>query len=258
MNAVGSLLSEYRKRNHLSQLDLGMLAEVSARHISFIETGKSMPSREMLLKLADSLNLSLHDSNLLLNSGGFAPAFSHFELNAPEMEPVREALVMMLEKQNPYPALVFDGDWNILMINSGQQFLAQQLGIKPKENGSNNLLELVFDQDCYRPHIANWEEVAGHLLRRLRRQMLAYSKPGHIALFKKLLTMDPPPSWQQPDYHNPEKPMLTVDIKAGGQTLRMFSTLSQFGTALDVGTEEILIENYFPANENSKAFFRQA
>ena len=257
MNAVGSLLCEYRKRNHLSQLDLGMLAEVSARHISFIETGKSMPSREMLLKLADSLDLSLHDSNLLLNSGGFAPAFSHFELDAREMKPVREALAMMLEKQNPYPALVLDGDWNILMINSGQQFLAQQLSIKPKDDGSNNLLELVFDQDCYRPHIANWEEVAEHLLRRLRRQMLAYSRPGHIALFKKLLTMDPPLNWQQPDYHSPEKPVLTVNIKAGSQTLKMFSTLSQFGTALDVGTEDILIENYFPADARSKAFFRQ-
>ena len=144
MNAVGSLLSEYRKRNHLSQLDLGMLAEVSARHISFIETGKSMPSRDMLLKLADSLNLSLHDSNLLLNSCGFASAFSHFELGSPEMEPVRQALAMMLEKQNPYPALVIDGDWNILMINSGQQFLAQELGIKAKDNGSNNVLVLGF------------------------------------------------------------------------------------------------------------------
>lgn len=255
MTAVGSLLSEYRKRNHLSQLDLGMMADVSARHISFIETGKSMPSREMLLKLADTLSLSLHDSNLLLNSGGFAPVFSHFELGAPEMEPVREALTMMLEKQNPFPALVLDGDWNILMINAGQQFLAQQLAIKPKEDGSNNLLELVFDQDCYRPHIANWEEVAGNLLRRLRRQMLAYSKPSHIALFKKLLSMTPPPDWQQPDYQSQERPILTVNIRVGDQTLKMFSTLSQFGTALDVGTEEILIENYFPADESSRAFF---
>ena len=257
MNAVGSLISEYRKRSHLSQLDLGIMADVSARHISFIETGKSMPSREMLLKLADTLNLSLHDSNLLLNSGGFAPAFSQFQPDAPEMKPVREALAMMLEKQNPYPALVLDGDWNILMVNTGQQFLAQQLAIQPKENGSNNLLELVFDQDCYRPHIANWEEVAGHLLRRLRRQMLAYSKPGQLALFKKLLTMNPPPDWQQPDFQCPEKPVLTVDLKAGNQALKMFSTLSQFGTALDVGTEEILIENYFPADEATKAFFHQ-
>ena len=261
MTAVGSLLSEYRKRSHLSQLDLGMLAEVSPRHISFIETGKSKPSREMLLKLADSLDLSLHDSNLLLNSGGFAPAFSNFKIGAPEMEPVRSALKVMLENQNPYPALVLDGDWNILMINTGQQFLAGQLGIQPKEDASNNLLELVFDKDCYRPHIANWDQVAGHLLRRLRRQMLAYSKPSHVTLFKKLLNMGPPTNWQQPEFAGQggqDKPMLTVDIQLGDQLLKMFSTLSQFGTALDVGTEEILIESYFPLDAESTAFFQRS
>lgn len=257
MTSVGSLLSEYRKRNRLSQLDLGMLADVSARHISFIETGKSNPSRAMLLKLADTLNLSLHDSNLLLNSGGFTPAFSHFALDAPEMAAVRDALLLMLDKQNPYPALVLDGDWNVLMSNAAQQALANHLAIKPRANGAVNLLELVFDQHCYRPHIVNWDEVAGHLLRRLHRQMLAYSRPSHATLFNKLLMMNPPPRWQQPDYQTAENPVLTVDILSGDQVLRMFSTLSQFGTALDVGTAEILIENYFPADETSKAFFQQ-
>lgn len=256
MTAVGSLLSEYRKRNHLSQLDLGMMADVSPRHISFIETGKSKPSREMLLKLADTLSLSLHDSNLLLNSGGFASVFSQFHFDAPQMKPVREALAMMLDKQNPYPALVVDGNWDILMINSGQQFLARKLDIEPGENQSRNLLQLVFDRNCYRPHIANWEEVAGHLLRRLRRQMAAYSKPGHLALFKNLLEMDPPPDWQQPACPSAENPVLTVNIRTQHQTLKMFSTLSQFGTALDVGTEEILIENYFPADEDTREFFQ--
>lgn len=255
MTAVGSLLTEYRKRNHLSQLDLGMLAEVSPRHISFIETGKSKPSRDMLLRLADSLNLSLHDANLLLNSGGFTAAYSNFKLDAPEMAAVREALSLMLEKQDPYPASVLDGDWNLLMVNAGQQRLAEHLELTPGPDTSSNLLELVFDPHCYRPHIANWEEVAGFLLRRLRRQMLAFSKPGHVALFKKLMTMDPPADWQQPEGSNQEAPLLTVDIRIGPGTISMFSTLSQFGTALDVGTEEILIENYFPANEASKAFF---
>jgi transcriptional regulator with XRE-family HTH domain len=258
VKSVGPLLAEYRKRNHLSQLDLGMLADVSARHISFIETGKSNPSREMLLKLADTLNLSLHESNLLLNSGGFTPAFSHFELDAPEMEAVRDALLLMLEKQNPYPALVLDGDWNVLLSNAAQQALAQYLAIKPRANGAVNLLELVFDEHGYRPHIANWDEVAGHLLRRLRRQLLVYSRPGHARLFNKLLSMNPPSKWQQPHYQTSDKPVLTVDIHTDDQVLRMFSTLSQFGTALDVGTAEVLIENYFPADETSKAFFQQA
>ena len=209
MNAVGSLLSEYRKRNHLSQLDLGLLAEVSPRHISFIETGKSQPSRDMLLKLADTLGLSLHESNLLLHSGGFSAPYSNLTLDDDRMLVIREALALMLEKQNPYPALVLDGDWNILMVNKAQRLMSSQLPMPPSDNRSTNLLELVFDENSFRPFIYNWEEVASHLLRRLRRQMIAYSRPGHISLFKKLLKMNPPADWQQPDHSELETPMLT-------------------------------------------------
>jgi transcriptional regulator with XRE-family HTH domain len=256
VSAVGSLLSEYRKRNHLSQLDLGMLAEVSPRHISFIETGKSRPSREMLLRLADTLGLSLLESNLLLHSGGYAAAYASFGLHTAEMEPIRTALQLILEKQNPYPALVLDGNWNILMVNAGQQALARKLMLSLPQEQAPNLLELVFDKQGYRPLIVNWEDVASHLLRRLRRQVIAYSRPGHVALFKKLVTMGPPDNWQQPAISKAESPVLTVNLRAGDATLKLFSTLSQFGTALDVGTEEILVENYFPADQASRDFFQ--
>ncbi|GJM12664.1 MAG: transcriptional regulator [Pseudohongiella sp.] len=257
MSAVGPLLSEYRKKNRLSQLDLSLLADVSSRHISFIETGRTSPSRAMVLRLADVLDLPHKDSNLLLHSAGFAAAYTELDLDASDMQPVREALKLILENHNPYPALVMDGSWNMLMANSAQQRISAQIldasGMPP----TMNILEAVFRQDCYRPFIENWDELASHTLRRLRKQVLAFGKPSDDALYKRLLEMSPPEDWQQPDDSTSDGPMLTVDFNLGGQSMKMFSTLSQFGTALDAGMEELLIESYFPADEAAKAFFEQ-
>ena len=257
MSAVGPLLSEYRKKNRLSQLDLSLMADVSSRHISFIETGRSSPSRAMLLRLADVLDLPHKDSNLLLHSGGYAAAYTELDLQATDMEPVREALRLMLDNHNPYPALVMDGGFNVLMANSAQQMMAAQVMGAGGSPATANLLEAIFRQDSYRPHIENWDEVASHTLRRLRKQVLAFGRPGDDALYRRLLEMSPPDDWQQPQDSPDDGPMLTVDFTIGGQSLSMFSTLSQFGTALDAGMEELLIESYFPADEACKRFFEQ-
>ncbi|NKB32150.1 MAG: helix-turn-helix domain-containing protein [Pseudomonadales bacterium] len=255
MSAVGPLLSEYRKRNRLSQLDLSLLADVSSRHISFIETGRTSPSRAMLLKLADVMNLPHKDSNLLLNSGGYAAAYTELDIESAEMEPVRQALSMILENHNPYPALVMDSSYNLLMANQAQQALMSHALGSINELSSNNIMEALFDHSLFRPLIANWDVVASHLLRRLKKQVLAYGNPGQELLYKKLLTMSPPQNWEQPDESQEDGPMLTVDFKVGDLTLSMFTTLSQFGSALDIGMEELLIESYFPANEDSQQFF---
>jgi transcriptional regulator with XRE-family HTH domain len=258
MPAVGPLLSEYRKRNRLSQLDLSLLADVSSRHISFIETGRTKPSRSMLLRLADVMNLPLQDSNLLLNSGGYAPAYSELDLESPAMHAVRSALNLILDNHNPYPALVMDGSYNLLMSNQAQQRLMSVALENVGELPTNNLLLALFREDMFRGLIANWEEVAGHLLRRLRKQVLAYGKPAHEALYEQILSMDPPKNWMQPDHPQDDGPMLTLDFKMGDLTLSTFTTLSQFGTALDIGMEELLIESYFPADETTRRFFLQA
>jgi transcriptional regulator with XRE-family HTH domain len=258
MPAVGPLLSEYRKRNRLSQLDLSLLADVSSRHISFIETGRTKPSRSMLLRLADVMNLPLQDSNLLLNSGGYAPAYSELDLESPAMHAVRSALNLILDNHNPYPALVMDGYYNLLMSNQAQQRLMSVALENVGELPTNNLLLALFREDMFRGLIANWEEVAGHLLRRLRKQVLAYGKPAHEALYEQILSMDPPKNWMQPDHPQDDGPMLTLDFKMGDLTLSTFTTLSQFGTALDIGMEELLIESYFPADETTRRFFLQA
>ena len=257
MSAVGPLLSEYRKKNRLSQLDLSLMADVSSRHISFIETGRTSPSRSMLLRLADVLNLPHKDSNLLLHCGGYAPAYTELDLEAADMAPVRQALQLILDNHNPYPALVMDGGWNVLMANSAQQRMGAQIMDASGQPPTTNLLEAVFRQDCYRPFIENWDEVASHTLRRLRKQVLAFGKPSDDALYKRLLEMSPPDNWQQPEDSPADGPMLTVDFNFGGQRLKMFSTLSQFGTALDAGLEELHIESYFPADEACRRFFEQ-
>lgn len=257
MSAVGPLLSEYRKKSRLSQLDLSLMADVSSRHISFIETGRTSPSRAMILRLADVLDLPHKDSNLLLHSGGYAAAYTELDLDADDMQPVREALTLILDNHNPYPALVMDGSWNLLMANSAQQKMTAQISGPSGELPTRNLLEAVFRQDCYKPFIENWDEVASHTLRRLRKQVLAFGKPSDDALYKRLMEMSPPDNWQQPDDSPDDGPMLTLDINLGGQSLKMFSTLSQFGTALDAGMEELLIESYFPADAQGKAFFEQ-
>lgn len=255
MSTVGPLLSEYRKMNRLSQLELSLRADVSSRHISFIETGRTNPSRSMLLRLADVLNLQLKDSNLLLHSGGFAATYSELDLDSSEMEPVRRALNLILENHNPYPALVVDGNWNVLLANKSQLLLSAQILDKNQQLPTRNLLEALFRPDGYRPYIANWDAVASHLLRRLRKQVLAYAKPELDALYRRLLEMSPPENWQQPGAAPADGPMLTLDYVMAGQTLSLFTTLSQFGTALDIGMQELMIESYFPANQASRQFF---
>lgn len=257
MASVGPLLSEYRKRNRLSQLELSLLAEVSSRHISFIETGRTRPSREMLLRLADVMNLPLKDSNLLLNSGGYAAAYSELDLDSEEMEAVHNALQLILDNHNPYPALVMDGSYNLLMANQAQQkLMALALG-DVQHIPTHNLMEALFRADMFRPLVSNWEEVASHLLRRLRKQVLAYGKPSHQELYENLLSQNPPNNWQQPEDSADEGPMLTVNFKLGDLTLKTFTTVSQFGSALDIGMEELLIESYFPADETTKKIFLQ-
>lgn len=254
MPTVGPLLSEYRKNLRLSQLNLSLQAGVSARHISFIETGRSTPTRQMLLRLAEVLNLSLSDTNLLLNSAGFSALYQRRELGSADMAAVRHALSLMLENHNPYPAVVLDGSWNILMANSAQEKLLTTLGLN-LDGAPINLLRLVFDHRTIRPLISNWETVASHLLRRLRKQVLVYSREDHQLLLNQLLAMDPPKDWEQPLPETVEGPLLTTDLRLGEHEISLFSTLSRFGTALDTGMEEVLVESYFPANEATKTYY---
>ncbi len=164
----------------------------------------------------------------------------------------------MLDNHNPYPALVMDASYNLLMANTSQQRLFSQVVDNSGQLPTNNLLEAVLRHDVFKPLLLNWEEVASHLLRRLRRQVLVYDQPEHRELLKKLLTMDVPENRQAPTESPEDGPILTIDFKLGEQTLSMFTAVSRSGTALDIGVEEILIEHYFPADAECEAFFSAA
>ena len=258
MTNVGALLADLRRSRRMTQLDLAVLAEVSSRHVSFIENSRTRPSRDMLLRLADVLELPLRERNLLLTAGGYAVLYSEQHLESNAMQPVRDALDLMLENHNPFPAIVLDGGWNIVLVNQAQRWLSSQLVGDFPVDAPPNLLRLLFAPHGMRPHIENWDEVASFLLRRLKRQVLTFGKDMHRQLFSELLSAQPPMHWEQMKPVESELPMVTVNIKVESGTLRLFSTLSQFGTALDVGMEELLIESYFPADEFTRMFFKEA
>lgn len=256
MPHVGEMLAEFRHQKRLSQLDLSGAADISARHLSFIETGRSNPSREVLLRIADVLGLPLRDCNLLLSAAGYSMAYSRSDLESPEMAAVKDALNLILAT-HPYPAAVLDGNWNQVLSNQPMTVMQETLVSHPIERskGTVNVLKLIFQNDGLRPHIRNWEELASFTLRHLKKQVVAYGREENQQLLAELLLMNPPENWAQPRTKKIDAPMITVDLQLGDLALSVFSTLTQFGTALDVGLEELVIESYFPADEVTKKFF---
>lgn len=255
MGSAGHVLTEFRHARRLSQLELSLQAEVSARHISFIETGRSQPSREMLLKLSEVMGLSHRDCNNLMSACGYAPVYTDMTLDEAAMEPVRQVLKIMLDNHDPYPAAVLNDRWDLQMANRPLQRLIAAVLPAHRLQQPLNMLELIFDQQGLRPYITNWDKVAAILLRRLRLQLQAHPKPQLAELLERLLKMEPPPHWKEPVPEAWEGPMLTSELNIKGQALSIFSTLSSFGTALDAGLQELMIENYFPADEATRLFF---
>jgi transcriptional regulator with XRE-family HTH domain len=163
---VGPLLRHWRAARRVSQLDLALDADVSSRHLSFVETGRAQPSREMVLRLAEALEVPLRERNALLLAAGYAPLYRETDLGAPEMVEARLAVEFILAKQEPYPAIVVDRHWNLLLANpSTHRFLALFLPGPPA--GPVNVMRLMFDPRGVRPFVENWEEVARHLVERL-------------------------------------------------------------------------------------------
>lgn len=254
---VGRLLKSWRSARRWSQLDLALEADISARHLSFVETGRARPSREMVLRLADVLELSLRDTNLLLDAAGFAQAYRESDLAAPEMAHVRQVLNFILERNDPYPAIAFDRYWNILMTNeSAMRSLA--VFFDPAAvwgEGPPNLMHAIFHPKGMRSAIVNWEEVGAHLINRIHREAAASAGAGPSKeLLEALLKYpDLPDRWHAPDpAHRPEI-LLPTHLKKDGLDVRLFSTITSLGTAQDVTLQELRIESFFPADPDSDA-----
>ena len=256
MSNFGELLRYWRKTNGMSQMELGLTANTSSKHISFLETGRAKPSREMVLQLSQAMNIPLNERNMLLTASGFAEAFSRIGIEEPAMQSVHHALTILLENHEPYPALVFDWDWNIVMANQThhQMFslIAEQQLNFPQ---TDNILELLFDPNGFRPFIENWEEIALILLHRIQRERMIRQNRTSDLLNRLMSYPDIPKDWNTSSYSDHGEPMAHIILKLGALRLKLFSTIATFGTAIDVTMQELMIEHYFPVDQTTRDFF---
>lgn len=260
MTAFGTVLRELRQQNRLSQMELALDAEISARHISFMENGRSKPSREMVLHLSNVMDIASKDTNLLLTSAGYSQEFTHNDLNDDSMKDARDALSYMLEAHEPYPAIVVDNAWNLLMTNKAQVALTEYF-VHHGANfpASNNMMELFFHPDGYKTYITNWEHVGIFLLRRLYHEHLAGAQRNTTnELLDTILKMPGIPSdWKTRKMDFGTAPMVKVDLFINGNELSLFSTISSFGTAVDVTLQDLRLEHYLPGNEATRCFLTE-
>jgi transcriptional regulator with XRE-family HTH domain len=247
-------LRDWRRRRRLSQLDLALEAGVSARHLSFLETGRSRPSREMLLHLAEELDVPLRDRNRLLLAAGYAPAYGERALDAPEMEPVRDALALVLEGHDPYPAAVVDRRWELVAGNRGLGLLAA--GAAPELlEPPVNVMRLSLHPDGVAPRILNLAEWRAHLLERLGRQV---ALTGDRALAALLEEVGGYPAPEPAPGHAVDDLVVPLRLRTDLGELAFISTVATFGTAVDITVAELAIESFFPADGRTAEALRAA
>jgi len=256
--SVGDLLREWRRRRRLSQLDVSLDAAVSARHLSFVETGRSKPSRELVLHLAEFLDVPLRERNALLLAAGYAPIYAETPQDADAMAPVRGALDTILAGHAPYPALIVDRRWDLVSANAPALAILGD-GVAPELLAPPaNTLRVCLHPDGLAPRIANLDEYGAHLITRLRRQLALAPDPDVAALLEELRGY-PGGSAPADIVAEPAELLFApLVLRALGRELRLFSTLATFGTALDITVAELAIESFFPADPATESALREA
>jgi transcriptional regulator with XRE-family HTH domain len=268
-SGAGPLLRRWREARHLSQLELALEAEVSTRHISFLETGRAAPSREMILLLSNVLDVPLRERNILLLAAGYAPLYRETSLDDPRMSPVRVALEMILKQHEPRSAFAFDRYWNLVMVNEAYvRFLTVAMGkapgnLRPFEVSKPprlNLLHLVFDPNGARKVIVNWEPIAKSLLNQAYR-IAAWARDEKMQeLIASVLAYPGVPArWREPDLETPHALVLPFELDLGdGKIARMFSTATTLSAPQDVTLQELHIEAFYPADAETESLLRSS
>lgn len=258
------IIKAWRAVRKYSQLTLACDAGISQRHLSFLESGRAKPSREMIINLSEVLDIPLRDRNLILSAAGFAPVYKERTLNDTEMQPVFEALQRSIAHHEPYPAIVIDRNWNLLMANNATHDLIKLLG-NPKDvwstvdpSGKQNIYRLTFHPKGLRPLISNWSVLAPQMLARLQKEV--NEDPNNQVLIKLLADIIAMTKEDKSDSKSliniPLMPILPMEITLNGLKLSLFSMISTFGTAIDVTTSELKIESFFPADAQTEAVFK--
>jgi transcriptional regulator with XRE-family HTH domain len=249
----GDLLRRWRTVRRVSQLDLALDADISTRHLSCVETGRAQPSREMVLRLAEALQVPLRERNALLLAAGYAPYYPHTGLNTLELEAARCAVEFLMAQHEPFPVLVMDRYWNTLGMNGGaKRFFAFFPGCDSVT--PHNGVRLIFHPQGLRPFVENWENVATRMIQRVHREAAANPSDEKMKCFLEELLgyPDVPYRWRTLDLGDAPPPFLTINYKWNQCTLRLFSALTTFGTALDIALQELRIESFFPADEATR------
>ena len=258
---LGDLLRYWRDVRGVSQLDLSLKAGISQRQISFIESGRSAPGRETLLILAQSLDVPLRERNALLLAAGYAPIYSEAPWNAQEMSHVIRALERVVRQHEPYPAIVMDRHWNVLMTNdAAPRFFNRFIDMAARE-GPRNMLQLMFDPKGMRPFVDDWENVSRSLLQRVHRESVGHVlDDGTRGLLDTLLAYpDVPCDWKAPEApaSTPTLPMVPLGFVCDGTVLRYFSMVTSVGSPLSVAAQELRLECMFPADDETQALHQQ-
>lgn len=250
--SVGELLRFWRERRRLSQLALALDAEISTRHLSFVETGRATPSREMVLRLAEQLDVPLRERNTLLLAAGYAPVYPEATLDAPELAAVRTAIRQVLAGHEPYPAIVVDRDWNLVDANASVSLFTE--GLPPELlTPPVNVLRASLHPAGLAPRIVNLGEWRAHLLGRLRRQIAITADADLAALYQELRAYPcdrPEPEIELP---GPSDVVVPLRVRHAAGELAFFSIVASFGTPLDITVSELAIESFFPANPETAA-----
>jgi len=251
---VGNLLRSWRQRRHLSQLDLANLSGVTTRHLSFVETGRSRPSREMVLHLAEHLDVPLHERNELLLAAGYAPAYRRTELTNESFDAVRDAIDQVLAAHEPYPALVLDRRWNVVTTNAAAFVLVE--GIDPSLlEPPINVLRIAVHPDGLAPRIANLDQWSEHILNRLQRQAMLTGDPELDELRGELVRLlarsGVVPTAEVVEAPNLVATPMLVESRLG--PLALITMIATFGTALDITLAELALETFLPADAETLA-----
>jgi len=244
---LGELLRHWRRERGKSQLDLSMETGISQRHLSFVESGRSAPSRDLLAVICDALNVPLRERNALLLASGYAPQYSEFSIDAVQMASLARAIDRMLQQHEPHPALVLDRHWNVVRTNEAAprffgSFIDLQSRTKPR-----NLLDLMFDPTGLRPFVEEWENVAAALLQRVRRESPGQVLDVQLRELIKRLRKYPGVARLKP-LPKPQSAALPITFRLGDQRFSYFSLITTVGTPQDITAQELRVECMFPTD----------
>jgi transcriptional regulator with XRE-family HTH domain len=246
MTGFAQALKTWRQTRRLSQLDLALEARVSSRHISFLETGRAQPSREMVVRISEALHLPLAARNQMMTQAGFAARYVARDWQGNEMAPIRSALSYMLTRHDPYPAIAADRYWTVLEMNRSATLFFGLLGV----GVGDSMLDLVLGDRLPRV-VENWPQVAYHFAHRLRTESAALGGDARLSRVAEALTASVPSPTQESLL-----PVVPTIYRADGHRLSLFSTFAQFGTPEDLVLEHLKIELFFPADAATEAALR--